>query len=80
MLRDGVPGLSSADTREYLQFVADQRLVRQQHRLGVQALDQPRSDPRLHGVGERLQQVASRSTMADVDFGPFDATTEHVTV
>ena len=28
MLSDGVPGLSSADTREYLQFVADQRLVR----------------------------------------------------
>ncbi|MFT3852488.1 MAG: ribonucleotide-diphosphate reductase subunit beta [Ilumatobacteraceae bacterium] len=28
MLEGGVPGLSSADTREYLQFVADQRLVR----------------------------------------------------
>ncbi len=28
MLADGVPGLSVADTREYLQFVADQRLVR----------------------------------------------------
>lgn len=28
MLSDGVPGLSVADTREYLQFVADQRLVR----------------------------------------------------
>jgi ribonucleoside-diphosphate reductase beta chain len=28
MLSDGVPGLSSADSREYLQFVADQRLVR----------------------------------------------------
>lgn len=28
MLSDGVPGLSAADTREYLQFVADQRLVR----------------------------------------------------
>ncbi len=28
MLSDGVPGLSSVDTREYLQFVADQRLVR----------------------------------------------------
>jgi len=28
MLSDGVPGLFSADTREYLQFVADQRLVR----------------------------------------------------
>jgi ribonucleoside-diphosphate reductase beta chain len=28
MLSDGVPGLSSADVREYLQFVADQRLVR----------------------------------------------------
>ncbi|WP_116995917.1 ribonucleotide-diphosphate reductase subunit beta [Desertimonas flava] len=28
MLSDGVPGLSAADSREYLQFVADQRLVR----------------------------------------------------
>jgi ribonucleoside-diphosphate reductase beta chain len=28
MLSDGVPGLSAADAREYLQFVADQRLVR----------------------------------------------------
>ena len=28
MLGGGVPGLSSADSREYLQFVADQRLVR----------------------------------------------------
>jgi ribonucleoside-diphosphate reductase beta chain len=28
MLADGVPGLSAADAREYLQFVADQRLVR----------------------------------------------------
>jgi ribonucleoside-diphosphate reductase beta chain len=28
MLSDGVPGLSTADAREYLQFVADQRLVR----------------------------------------------------
>ncbi|MEO5723628.1 MAG: ribonucleotide-diphosphate reductase subunit beta [Ilumatobacteraceae bacterium] len=28
MLSDGVPGLSEADTREYLQYVADQRLVR----------------------------------------------------
>jgi ribonucleoside-diphosphate reductase beta chain len=28
MLSDGVPGLSVADTREYLQFVADQRLSR----------------------------------------------------
>lgn len=28
ILRDGVPGLSVADTREYLQFIADQRLVR----------------------------------------------------
>ena len=28
MLSDGVPGLSGADSREYLQFVADQRLVR----------------------------------------------------
>lgn len=28
MLSDGVPGLSEADSREYLQFVADQRLVR----------------------------------------------------
>jgi ribonucleoside-diphosphate reductase beta chain len=28
MLADGVPGLSQADTREYLQYVADQRLVR----------------------------------------------------
>jgi ribonucleoside-diphosphate reductase beta chain len=28
MLADGVPGLSTADTRTYLQFVADQRLVR----------------------------------------------------
>jgi ribonucleoside-diphosphate reductase beta chain len=28
MLSDGVPGLSSADAREYLQYVADQRLVR----------------------------------------------------
>jgi ribonucleoside-diphosphate reductase beta chain len=28
MLSDGVPGLSTADTREYLQYVADQRLVR----------------------------------------------------
>jgi ribonucleoside-diphosphate reductase beta chain len=28
MLVDGVPGLSTADTRTYLQFVADQRLVR----------------------------------------------------
>ena len=28
MLAEGVPGLSTADTRTYLQFVADQRLVR----------------------------------------------------
>jgi ribonucleoside-diphosphate reductase beta chain len=28
MLSDGVPGLSAADSREYLQYVADQRLVR----------------------------------------------------
>ena len=28
MLSDGVPGLSTSDTREYLQYVADQRLVR----------------------------------------------------
>ncbi len=28
MLEGGVPGLSAADTREYLQYVADQRLVR----------------------------------------------------
>jgi len=28
MLSDGVPGLSAADSREYLQLVADQRLVR----------------------------------------------------
>ncbi|MCU1503400.1 MAG: nrdB [Ilumatobacteraceae bacterium] len=28
MLSDGVPGLSTADTREYLQYVADQRLAR----------------------------------------------------
>ncbi len=28
MLSDGVPGLSPTDTREYLQYVADQRLVR----------------------------------------------------
>ena len=35
MLSDGVPGLSSADTREYLQFVADQRLVR----LGLSTAD-----------------------------------------
>jgi ribonucleoside-diphosphate reductase beta chain len=28
MLSDGVPGLSAADSRHYLEFVADQRLVR----------------------------------------------------
>ena len=28
MLSEGVPGLSTADTREYLEYVADQRLVR----------------------------------------------------
>jgi ribonucleoside-diphosphate reductase beta chain len=28
MLAEGVPGLSSVDSREYLQFVADQRLTR----------------------------------------------------
>jgi len=28
MLSDGVPGLSAADSRQYLQYVADQRLVR----------------------------------------------------
>jgi ribonucleoside-diphosphate reductase beta chain len=28
MLSDGVPGLSSADVRLYLEYVADQRLVR----------------------------------------------------
>jgi ribonucleoside-diphosphate reductase beta chain len=28
MLSDGVPGLSTVDTREYLQYVADQRLAR----------------------------------------------------
>jgi ribonucleoside-diphosphate reductase beta chain len=28
MLSEGVPGLSVADTRQYLEFVADQRLIR----------------------------------------------------
>ncbi len=28
MLAEGVPGLSVADTRRYLEYVADQRLVR----------------------------------------------------
>jgi ribonucleoside-diphosphate reductase beta chain len=28
MLSEGVPGLSVADTRQYLEYVADQRLVR----------------------------------------------------
>ncbi len=28
MLSDGVPGLSVSDTKEYLQFIADQRLIR----------------------------------------------------
>ena len=53
MLSDGVPGLSVADTREYLQFVADQRLVR----LGTARALRLQEPVRLHGAAGRAGAV-----------------------
>ena len=53
MLVEGVPGLSVADTREYLQFVADQRLVR----LGLPKRFGSQEPVRLHGAAGRAGAV-----------------------